>query len=176
MNHPPVHPPPPAAATPRRWLIMGVSGSGKSTLGSAWAARLGQPFFDADDYHPPANLRKMRDGQPLTDDDRWPWLDRLNQLLLAEPAAVLACSALKTDYRQALRRGLDDLAVVYLHVDPTLLRRRMQDRQHFMPPALLDSQLRTLEPPCGDQAIRLDGSQPLPDLLNQLYQQTHGPA
>ena len=153
---------------------MGVSGSGKTTLGSAWAARLGQPFFDADDYHPPANVDKMRHGQPLTDDDRRPWLDQLNQLLHAEPAAVLACSALKAAYRDRLADGIVDLRVVHLHVDPELLYQRMNNRQHFMPSRLLSSQLDTLEPPVGDRALILDGGRPLPQLLDQLARHARG--
>ena len=161
-------------ASPARWLVMGVSGSGKSTLGRAWATRLGQRFFDADDFHPPASVAKMSRGVALTDADRWPWLERLNRLLREQPAAVLACSALKRSYRRRLAEGVDDLRTVYLHVDPATLATRMQGREHFMPPALLASQLATLEAPGPGEAITLEGDRPLELLLEQLERAAAG--
>ena len=143
---------------------MGISGSGKSTVGRMLAERLGATFLDADDFHPPANVAKMRAGVPLDDADRAPWLDAL-AAELASPAGpiVLACSALKTAYRERLRRAAPDLVTVLLHGDPELIRRRMEERgDHFMPAALMESQLRTLEAP--EDALRLDLAEP-PELL-----------
>lgn len=141
-------------------LVMGVSGVGKTTIGEALAAALGARFIDADDYHPPENVAKMKAGIALQDADRWPWLDRLNQELKTPRTAVLACSALKAVYRQRLAQGVEDFRVVYLHGTPGLIRSRMQTRRHrYMPAALLDSQFATLEPPA--HAIRIDVSAPL---------------
>ena len=136
-------------------LLMGVSGSGKSTVGALLAGRLGYPFLDADEFHPPANVAKMASGTPLTDEDRWPWLDLLNRKLRAQANAVLACSALKEAYRQRLRQGLADCRVVHLRGGIDLIRTRLKDRQHrYMPASLLDSQFAALEPPHG--AIEVD--------------------
>lgn len=136
-------------------LVMGVSGVGKTTIGVALAGALGWPFVDADDYHPPENVAKMQAGIPLQDADRWPWLDRLNEVLRQHPDAVLACSALKEAYRQRLAHGITDFKVVYLQGDAALIRARLENRQHrYMPASLLDSQLATLEPPA--HAISID--------------------
>ena len=136
-------------------LVMGVAGVGKTTIGEALAQALGARFIDADDYHPPENVAKMKAGIPLQDADRWPWLERLNEELKEHQNAVLACSALKESYRRRLAEGIADFRIVYLHASAELIRERMKTRQHrYMPPALLDSQLATLEPP-GD-AIEID--------------------
>lgn len=145
-------------------LVMGVSGSGKTTVGSALARRLGAAFIDADDFHPPANVEKMRSGRPLTDEDRAGWLDRLNEVLRQREAAgesvVLACSALKRAYRRRLSAGLRDAArVIFLRADAATIRGRMEAREHFMPPSLLQSQLETLEEP--EDAVTIDAAQPL---------------
>jgi len=134
--------------------VMGVSGSGKTSLGRAIAARLDLPFLDGDDFHPPANVAKMAAGVPLTDEDRWPWLDRLGQAAATEPrGAVVACSALKRAYRDRLRAWRPDLILVHIVGDATLIGRRMQGRRdHFMPASLLDSQFAALEPPAPDEA------------------------
>ena len=101
-------------------LVMGVSGVGKTTIGEALASALGGRFIDADDYHPPENVAKMKAGIPLQDADRWPWLDRLNEALQgSEQNAVLACSALKEAYRRRLAEGLRDFHIVYLHGSPS---------------------------------------------------------
>jgi carbohydrate kinase (thermoresistant glucokinase family) len=136
-------------------VVMGVSGSGKSTIGEPLATRLGWPFFDADEFHPPENVAKMASGVPLTDADRWPWLTLLNDKLKQEKNAVLACSALKQSYRDALSRGLADCRFVHLRGSIELIRSRLAERKHrYMPASLLDSQFATLEPP--RDAIEVD--------------------
>ena len=140
---------------------MGVSGSGKTTVGSALAARLGLRFVDADDLHPAANVEKMAAGIPLTDEDRWPWLDAVGAVL-ADGPVVVACSALRRVYRDRLRAAAPALRLVYLHGSRELLAERMGHRDHFMPVALLDSQLATLEVPGPDEdAIALDIAAPV---------------
>jgi gluconokinase len=135
-------------------LVMGVAGVGKTTIGEALARALGWRFIDADDYHPPQNVAKMKAGIPLEDADRWPWLARLNKLLKEENDAVLACSALKESYRERLAPGIPDFKVVYLHGSTELIRSRMEGRSHrFMPAALLESQFKVLEPPANAIAI-----------------------
>jgi gluconokinase len=135
-------------------LVMGVAGVGKTTIGEALARALGWRFIDADDYHPPANVAKMKAGIPLEDADRWPWLARLNKLLKEEENAVLGCSALKESYRQRLAQGFADFTVVYLYGSAELIRSRMEGRTHrFMPAALLESQFAALEPPVNAIAI-----------------------
>jgi carbohydrate kinase (thermoresistant glucokinase family) len=132
-------------------VLMGVSGSGKTTVGRALAEALGWPFHDADDFHPPANVAKMAAGQPLTDADRWPWLDRiaaeLARVLAAGGHAIVACSALKQAYRDRLQAP-GDVCIVYLKGDQTTIAARLAARQHqFMPPTLLPSQFAALEDP-----------------------------
>jgi gluconokinase len=146
-------------------VVMGVSGSGKSTDGQALAARLGIPFTDGDDLHPAANLRKMTDGIPLTDADRWPWLDAVGAVL-AEGAHVVACSALRRAYRDRLRAAAR-FDLVYLHGTRELLAERLGHRTgHFMPATLLDSQLATLEAPGPDEhPIALDVARPVDELV-----------
>ncbi|MFZ5993309.1 MAG: gluconokinase [Deinococcota bacterium] len=154
-------------------IVMGVSGSGKTTLGKALAERLGWDFVDADDYHPQTNRDKMRQGQPLTDADREPWLLRLRALiehhLTAGRPLVLACSALKESYRATLSGGLEGIRFVFLHGSPDLIAQRMQKRTHFMPVRLLQSQLETLEPP--REAIWIDTADPLPTNLQKVLEQ-----
>jgi gluconokinase len=138
-------------------LVMGVSGSGKNAIGEPLAARLGWKFIDGDDYHPPENVKKMAAGIPLQDEDRWPWLDRLNQVLRKEKDAVLACSALKEAYRRRLLDGIGDCAIIHLCGSFELIRRRVEARKHrYMPASLLKSQFDTLEPPRN--AIEVDVS------------------
>lgn len=129
---------------------MGVSGSGKTTVGKALAAALGVRFADADDLHPVSNVEKMAAGIPLTDVDRWPWLDAVGATLAAGPA-VVACSALRRAYRDRLRTAAPTLRLVHLHGSRDVLSKRMRDREHFMPVTLLDSQLATLEVPDADE-------------------------
>jgi carbohydrate kinase (thermoresistant glucokinase family) len=130
-------------------VFMGVSGTGKSAVGRPVAERLGLEFAEGDDFHPRANIDKMAGGTPLTDDDRWPWLEALRTWTAEHEAAGRAtgitCSALRRTYRDVLRRGLPETVFVHLVGDKELILGRMRSRDHFMPPELLDSQLATLE-------------------------------
>lgn len=140
---------------------MGVCGTGKTTIGRKLADALGCAFEDADAYHPPANVIKMKAGMPLNDADRADWLEQLNWMLRERDQqgvpVVLACSALKQKYRDALEQGLDSLSVVFLSGSRELLAERIQQRSnHFMPVGLLDSQLADLEIPRN--ALRIDVS------------------
>jgi carbohydrate kinase (thermoresistant glucokinase family) len=141
---------------PRVLVIMGVSGSGKTTVGALLAGRLGWPYAEADDFHPPANIAKMAAGDPLTDEDRGPWLQAIGawidgQLSRGE-RGVVTCSALKRAYRDVLRRPGDQL--VYLQGARELIADRMAARRgHFFKPSMLDSQLATLEEPGPDEGI-----------------------
>jgi gluconokinase len=132
-------------------VVMGVSGSGKTKIGRALAASLRWPFYDADDLHPPENVAKMSAGIPLTDDDRWPWLDRIVDELTRAGAdggnVVLACSALRQVYRDRLARA-GDVRFVYLKGDLETIAARLATRSHkYMPASLLPSQFATLEEP-----------------------------
>jgi gluconokinase len=131
-------------------IVMGVSGSGKSTIGALLAERLGWPFADADGFHPPENVAKMAAGTPLTDADRWPWLDAIAAHIDAARKAgqpvVVACSALRRAYRDRLRAGHGDLLFLHLSGAPEVIAARQAARQgHFMPPSLMASQFATLE-------------------------------
>lgn len=128
-----------------RIVVMGPSGSGKTAVGAALAVDFGVDFVDADDLHPPANVAKMESGVPLDDDDRMPWLDVVGARLAASPGLVIACSALARRYRDRIRAAAPDVRFVELRVSRAELDRRMRSRQHFMPVALLESQLATLE-------------------------------
>ncbi|MFH1498797.1 MAG: gluconokinase [Verrucomicrobiota bacterium] len=161
---------PPTIPTPRALVIMGVSGSGKSTVGRLLADALGWAFADADDFHPPANRAKMAAGQPLDDHDRAPWLDALAGLLRdhldQDAPLVLACSALKHAYRDRLAVS-PRVAFVHLQGDPALIAARLAARSdHFMPAALLTSQLAALEPPA--HAITADIAPPPAEIVANL--------
>jgi gluconokinase len=151
------------APSPRRSdriiIVMGVSSSGKSTVGAALAEHLGAPFLDGDRYHPPANVEKMRAGIPLTDEDRWPWLERLARALKdaadTHGMAVGACSALRRAYREYLTRVAGE-PVLFVYLDGTkdVIAKRIAARKHeFMPASLLDSQFATLEVPAADENV-----------------------
>ena len=138
-------------------VIFGVSGAGKTTVGKLLARGLGWHFIEADDFHPAANIEKMRSGHPLTDEDRWPWLDclrkQIEQLLSAGENAVLACSALKRAYRDRLRVS-DAVTFVFLRGDYALAEKQLRSRQrHFMNAALLQSQFDDLEEPQPDENV-----------------------
>jgi gluconokinase len=153
-------------------VLMGVTGTGKSTVGKLLAGALGWTFVEGDDFHPPANVEKMRRGIPLNDDDRGPWLDairhRLDEAVRRGENVVLACSALKHRYQHYLE-GHDPAAIrfVYLSGSRETLRERLADRKgHFMNPALLESQFEALEPP--KDAIRVDIEQPPPAIAAEI--------
>ncbi|WP_197508797.1 gluconokinase [Mycobacterium sp. 1081908.1] len=133
---------------------MGVAGSGKSTVGTALARRLAVPFVDADTLHPPANIAKMTAGEPLDDDDRQPWLDRVGEWLAGHrDGAVASCSALKRKYRDQLRAHCPEVEFLHLAGSPDLIGGRLTARSgHFMPAALLRSQFDALEPLGADEA------------------------
>jgi gluconokinase len=131
---------------------MGVSGSGKSTIADKLAERLDWSYEDGDKYHPASNVAKMSAGHPLTDEDRWPWLqaiaDEIDRVCKAGRHAVIACSALKRAYRDILVHGRNDVRIIFLDGTEQLIASRVAQRKnHFMPPGLLASQFKTLEPP-----------------------------
>ncbi|MFU8946307.1 gluconokinase [Mycetocola zhadangensis] len=137
-------------------IVMGVSASGKSTIGALIAGALGVPFVDGDALHPQANIEKMAGGQPLNDDDRWPWLAVVGQTLAESGKSgtgmVIACSALRRAYRQTILDNAPDAQFVHLHGSRDVLAARIEGRSgHFMPASLLDSQFATLEPLAEDE-------------------------
>ncbi len=139
-------------------ILAGVSGSGKTTVGALLAGRLRWPFADADDFHPAANIAKMRAGIPLTDDDRWPWLRSIaawmDDRIADGESVVLTCSALKRSYRDVLLVGRPEARMVFLAADPEVITRRLAARVgHFFPEQLLRSQLEALEPPGPDEPV-----------------------
>lgn len=150
------------------FVVLGVSGSGKTTLGKLLAKRLGLAFYDADDFHPPANIDKMSRGEALDDLDRYPWLETLAGKLLAwheAGGAVLACSALKEKYRKLLAQSNAPITWIYLSVDEAVVKKRFAGRAgHFMPSSLIQSQFKTLEPPT--YGLKVDADQP-PGLIIQ---------
>ncbi len=142
-------------------ILMGVSGSGKTTIGERLADRLDWTFADGDAFHPEANVEKMSRGEPLTDEDRWPWLrsirDFIGDRLADDAPAVVACSALKAAYRDVLLDGNDGAALVHLRGPYDLIRRRLEARpEHFFDAELLDNQFETLEAPDADEALIVD--------------------
>ena len=156
-------------------VIMGVSGCGKSTVGAAVAKRLGMRYVDGDDLHPPANIAKMSRGEPLSDDDRAPWLVAVGQRLAAvDGPVIIGCSALKRGYREIIRDHAR-APVCFLHLTGSreVLSERMSHRTgHFMPVSLLDSQLAALEPPEPDEtAITADIDQPFEQVVDSLVTQ-----
>ena len=155
-------------------ILMGVSGSGKTTIGQRLAHELGWPFSDADQFHPQANIAKMHQGIPLTDEDRWPWLQALRAHIVTcvqqGVLAVLACSALKQAYRDSLMVDEAAVRLVYLRGDFDLIRDRLAKRQgHFMPPELLASQFAALEEPA--QGVIVDITPPPATIVALIRQQ-----
>jgi len=148
---------------PLRVIVMGVAGCGKSSVGEGLSAHLSVPYRDGDDLHPETNVAKMRAGIPLTDDDRWPWLDRVAQALHAGAPLIIGCSALKRSYRDRIRAGAGG-PVTFAHLTGSrdLIAARMAQRSgHYMPLSLLDSQFAALEPPGPDEALAVPIDQPL---------------
>lgn len=158
------------------YIVMGVSGCGKSTVGQLLGDKLSIPFYDADDYHFPENIKKMESGIPLTDAERQPWLTLLAdkiKLWEATGGAVLACSALKQIYRDLLSSTTTGVVkFVYLKGDKALLHSRLTSREsHFMPDTLLDSQLQTLESPVDAITISIEYS--LNEIISQILKEVN---
>ena len=158
----------------RAVVVMGVSGCGKSSVGAGVAAALGLDYVDGDDLHDAASVSKMRAGLSLTDLDRWPWLGRIGARLAdaqaAPPGLVVACSALRRDYRDCLRGAAPGVSFVFLDGPRALIRQRMEQRLgHYMPAQLLDSQLQTLERPGPDEpdVLTLDIDAPVATLIER---------
>jgi gluconokinase len=159
-------------------IVFGVSGAGKTTVGKLLAEDLGWTFYEADEFHPRANIEKMRSGHPLTDEDRWPWLrrlrERMTRSLAAKENAVLACSALKHAYRECLRVS-DDVKFVFLRGNYALIEKQLRHRRgHFMNAALLKSQFAELEEPKPDEdvlTVELGGTPP--ELVEEIKTKLH---
>ncbi|MEF8939200.1 MAG: gluconokinase [Salinivenus sp.] len=160
-------------------VLMGVSGSGKTTVGTRLAEALGWTFADGDDFHPSANVEKMRRGEPLTDADRWPWLralrDYIGERLANDAPAVVACSALKAAYREVLLGDNPGAKLVYLRGGYTLIRRRMEARpDHFFNAEMLDSQFEALEEPAPDEALIVDIDAPPDEIVDTIRRRLPG--
>lgn len=160
---------------PLALVLMGVSGCGKTSVGQALSQSLGWPFFDGDDFHPPANVAKMAAGLPLNDNDRAPWLANLHDLIARHQAErqpmLLACSALKEKYRQQLAGGNPGTVFVYLKGDFELIFGRMQARQgHYMKAEMLRSQFEALEEPI--EALTIDIRLTLDEMIGEILEQT----
>jgi gluconokinase len=158
---------------------MGVAGSGKTAVGMQVAQKLDWIFLDADNFHPPANIEKMKHGIPLNDQDRAPWLQRLHDELQHQMSegrsVILACSALKESYRSVLRDEVSPPTFVYLDVDPQTIRDRLQHRTaHFFPKELMESQFAALEKP--KDAIIIDARKPLADVVSHVIEALARPA
>jgi gluconokinase len=154
---------------------MGVSGCGKSTVGQALAQRLNCPFYDGDNFHPAENVAKMSQGIPLNDEDRWPWLDHLADLIAGHlwkgETAVIACSALKEKYREWLKRGHENVIFVYLKGSFDLIWQRMQQREgHYMKAEMLQSQFAALEEPDPDTAVVVDIDQDIDSIISEIIE------
>ena len=166
---------------PARLIVMGVTGSGKTTVGALLAGRLSAVLLDGDDYHPEANVAKMAGGTPLTDEDRWPWLDRLGEVIEEAVSdkgrVVLACSALRRVYRDRLTAACSR-APLFIHLSGgrDLIHGRMAARrEHYMPVALLDSQIATLEPiEDGENAIVTTIDAPAEQVVARILSQMDG--
>ena len=157
-------------------ILMGVSGVGKTTIGQVLSDKLGWPLFDADEFHSPASIEKMRNGIPLQDADRWPWLDRMNAMLVEKEgrgeSVLLACSALKQVYRDRLAKGTADLRWIYLKGSFDLIRERLEARKgHYMKAGLLESQFATLEEP--GNALDIDTADTPDAIADAILHQLH---
>lgn len=158
-------------------VVMGVTGSGKSTVGAVLAQRLLVPFADADAFHPEANVAKMAAGQPLTDEDRYPWLEAVGEWLARHSGGgVMSCSALKREYRDQLRSHVSQIEFLHLTGSPELIGRRQAGRTgHFMPSSLLKSQFDTLEPLGPDErGIAVDVGQSVDAIVETFLRYSGG--
>lgn len=157
------------------YIIMGVSGAGKTLIGSRLAKKLGQPFYDADDFHPESNVKKMSAGEPLNDRDRLPWLQQMARQMPKweqRGGAVLACSALKASYRKLLSPPGIPVRFIYLNGSKELIAKRMAGRDgHFMPESLLDSQFEALEEPTDAIFISIDKTPE--EIVGEILRQIH---
>ena len=158
---------------PRVLIFMGVAGCGKTTVASLFAKQTGATFYEGDDFHPPGNVAKMRAGIPLTDEDRAPWLLALRKIisdsLAKNTLSIMTCSALKAKYRELLQAGDARILFVYLTAPRDILKERLKKRTgHYMPPALLDSQLSALEPPTD--AFTIDAEKSPEEIVAELIQ------
>ena len=163
-----------SSTNPPAVVVMGVSGCGKSTIGALVAHELGVPFVDGDSLHPVENVAKMAGGTPLTDEDRWPWLAEVGRVLAtSEGGVVVACSALRRAYRDAIVAAAPAAVMVHLHGTREVLGARLEGRSdHFMPASLLDSQLATLEPLEEDErGFVVDVDQEVPAILDEVRAQ-----
>src|SRR5947209_6462902 len=158
-------------------IVMGVAGSGKSTVGEQLAERLGWSYEDGDSFHPASNVAKMSAGQPLTDEDRWPWLqaiaDEIDRVCVTGRQAVIACSALKRAYRSVLVHGRSDVRIIFLNGTPEVIAGRLARRKgHFMPPGLLASQFKTLEPPGPEEnPVVVSVDAPVDEIVSDIIRQ-----
>jgi gluconokinase len=158
-------------------IVMGVSGSGKTTIASELAARLGWTFEDGDRFHPASNVAKMAAGHPLTDEDRWPWLqaiaDEIDAVCQRGRHVVIACSALKRAYRDLLVHGRNDVRIIFLNGTQALIADRLARRKgHFMPPGLLDSQFKTLElPKVNENPLIVSIDAPVEAIVDEIARQ-----
>lgn len=162
----------PRSEANRRIVLMGVAGCGKSAVGAALAARIGATYLDGDDLHPQENIDKMRRGEALTDEDRWPWLTLVGRKLAApDGILVLGCSALKRRYRDHIRKEAG-APVLFVHLAGSrdLIADRMKSRTgHFMPASLIDSQFAALEPPAPDEiAMTVDIDRPVEQIVDDI--------
>ena len=158
-------------------IVMSVSGSGKSTIAAQLAERISWTFEDGDRFHPASNIAKMKAGHPLTDEDRWPWLqaiaDEIDRICKAGGNVVIACSALKRAYGDVLVHKRGDVRIVFLDGSQALIADRLASRTgHFMPPGLLDSQFKTLEPPQADEhPLNVSIDAPVEAIVNNIVAQ-----
>jgi gluconokinase len=163
-----------ASVAPCALVVMGVSGSGKSTIADRLAERTGWKYEDGDNFHPPSNVAKMSAGHPLTDEDRWPWLQaiaaEIDRACGAGEHVVIACSALKRAYRDVLVHGRNDVRIIYLDGTEALIGERLAQRKHhFMPADLLDSQFKTLEPPAASEnAVTVSIDAPVETIVDEI--------
>jgi carbohydrate kinase (thermoresistant glucokinase family) len=167
----------PPDSGPHALILMGVAGSGKTTIGETLATRIGWRYEDADTFHPASNVAKMSAGQPLTDEDRWPWLraiaDEIDRASATGERVVIGCSALRRVYRDVLVHGRHDIRIVYLEGTQALIADRLGNRKgHFMPPGLLTSQFGTLEPPTPDEhTVTVSIDAPVETIVDDILKQ-----